>query len=107
LQSLEERRLNIKKAGQRVIDTTTDDEQMIYDVNGPDTDDVLQQVIHSNSFTKRYGRQIYSLQVLSHTIPEADELRVGRQPQLKVEALWLHRKGDSATFSYQCEVSEI
>ncbi|OOQ57877.1 hypothetical protein BC343_13970 [Mucilaginibacter pedocola] len=104
---MDERCVNIKKAGQRVIDTTTDDQQMICDVNGPDTDAVLQQVIHSNSFTKRYSRQTDSLQDLSHTIPEADELRVVRQPQLKVEALWLHRKGDSPTFSYQCEVSEI
>ncbi|MFC0515987.1 papain-like cysteine protease family protein [Mucilaginibacter angelicae] len=91
--SLEERRIRLKKGGHRLIDTTDGDSQMIYDFSDEGTSAVLQQVIHSQSYTKHYNKQIDRLEEQFEKSSVPFELRIVRQPQLKVEALWLHRNG--------------
>lgn len=86
----------IKEEGVRLVDKAENGNDILYDFSdaGPSAD--LRQIYHGDTFTSAYRTVLDRLDERNQIIPEVFELRVVRQPQLKVEAFWLHRNGDSS-----------
>lgn len=79
----------ITKEGFRVMDSSSR-QQKILSFNENTDAARLQQVIHSGAFNQRYEEIFERLLESQQANPTLYELRIIRQPELKVEAFWLH-----------------
>jgi len=90
LASLKEGDPDIRKGGLRLIDPSGTNNRQMYDFSENGPEGKVQQIIHSNTFTQKYQGVLEQLQESQKTIPERFTLRTIRQPELKIEAFWLH-----------------
>lgn len=101
LASLKEGAPVIRKGGFRVIDPADTSERQMYDFseNGPQA--TVQQVIHSNTFSQKYQGVLDHILESQRSNKRKYTLRVIRQPELKIEAFWLHDERDSDADLYE------
>ena len=90
LQSLKEGRPDIRKGGFRVVDQAGVKGRQMYDFSDSTKEAKVQQVIHSNTFSEKYEHILEDVLQKQKSIRQHFTLRTIRQPELKIEAFWLH-----------------
>ncbi|TFF29737.1 cysteine peptidase family C39 domain-containing protein [Mucilaginibacter psychrotolerans] len=83
---------DIQKGGFRALDSENN-ELTIYDFSGSNSDAQIQQVIHDPQYNLNYRSVLNSVINRQQSDPIRYSLRILKQPELKIEAFWLHVKG--------------
>lgn len=82
----------IQKGGFRAIEANQE-KANIYDFSGSTSDADIQQVIHDPQYNANYRKVLNEVIDKQAHDSQKYTLRILKQPELKVEAFWLHRKG--------------
>lgn len=80
----------IENTGFRVIDSDQKKGQLIYDFSNSDPDANLKQVIHDTNYIQTYRSTLDRILENQRGNIKPYSLRLVKQPELKIEALWLH-----------------
>lgn len=80
----------IKKTGVRLLDNGSKGNTIIYEFENEDKEGTLQKIIHGNQYVKRYKNLLFKIEREYQKLIDNYELRIVQQPELKVEAFWLH-----------------
>ncbi len=78
------------KTGFRVSDPDTENNQLIYDFSDSGPEASLHQVINDTKYIKPYLKSLKKVLRDQLAAKETYALRLVKQPELKLEALWLH-----------------
>lgn len=82
--------LKLTKGGIRLLDEGSEGSKVIYEFDGEGGDAQLQQVLYGKQFVSKYTEILSNIEREQAANPLAYDLRVVQQPELKVEAIWLH-----------------
>lgn len=80
----------LNKGGVRLFDKSSDGKNLIFEFSNSGSEAILQQIFSGDTYTDNYKKVLLEIKKDFEKANEVYEIGTVRQPELKVDAIWLH-----------------